>query len=50
MPQDQDPSGSGDKSVVARWLIVVVSLSVTASSFLFINGVAFLIPKLEASR
>jgi MFS family permease len=50
MPQDQDPSGSGDRSVVARWLIVVVSLSVTASSFLFINGVAFLIPKLEASR
>src|SRR3978361_338764 len=50
MPQDQDPSGPGDRSVVARWLIVVVSLSVTASSFLFINGVAFLIPKLEASR
>jgi MFS family permease len=50
MPQDQDPSGSGDRSVVARWLIVVVSLSVTASSFLFINCVAFLIPKLEASR
>ncbi|MDT5175338.1 MAG: hypothetical protein QOG37_2589 [Mycobacterium sp.] len=50
MPQDQDPSGAGDRSVVARWLIVVVSLSVTASSFLFINGVAFLIPKLEASR
>jgi MFS family permease len=50
MPQDQDPSGFGDKSVVARWLIVVVSLSVTASSFLFINAVAFLIPKLVASR
>jgi MFS family permease len=29
---------------------MVVSLGVTASSFLFINGVAFLIPSLEAAR
>ncbi|OOK82131.1 hypothetical protein BZL30_0819 [Mycobacterium kansasii] len=37
-------------SLFARWSIVVVSLLVTASSFLFINGVAFLIPRLEAAR
>ena len=34
----------------SRWAIVVVSLIVTATSFLFINGVAFLIPALETSR
>lgn len=34
----------------ARWSIVVVSLLVTASSFLFINGVAFLIPALKVVR
>src|SRR6202011_3027927 len=39
------PAGAG-----ARWSIMVVSLGVTATSFLFINGVAFLIPSLEARR
>jgi MFS family permease len=34
----------------ARWSIMIVSLIVTSSSFLFINGVAFLIPALEAER
>ncbi|ORA82785.1 MFS transporter [Mycobacterium malmoense] len=34
----------------ARWTVMVVSLFVTASSFLFINGIAFLIPSLEAKR
>ncbi len=34
----------------ARWSIMVVSLVVTASSFLFINGVAFLIPSLQTAR
>jgi MFS family permease len=34
----------------ARWSIMVVSLGVTATSFLFINGVAFLIPSLQARR
>jgi MFS family permease len=34
----------------ARWSIMVISLAVTATSFLFINGVAFLIPSLEARR
>ncbi len=34
----------------ARWSIMIVSLGVAASSFLFINGVAFLIPSLEARR
>jgi MFS family permease len=33
-----------------RWMVMVVSLFVTASSFLFINGIAFLIPSLEAKR
>lgn len=37
-------------SSAARWSIVVVSLLVTASSFLFINGVAFLIPALQSNR
>jgi MFS family permease len=41
----RDPTGAG-----ARWWIMIVSLGVTASSFLFINGVAFLIPSLEAAR
>ena len=30
-----------------RWTIVFVSLLVTASAFVFINGVAFMIPALE---
>src|ERR1700753_3772102 len=34
----------------ARWIITVVSLIATASSFLFINGVAFLIPSLQTAR
>ncbi|OBF44136.1 MFS transporter [Mycobacterium sp. 852002-50816_SCH5313054-b] len=34
----------------ARWSIMAVSLGVTSASFLFINGVAFLIPSLEARR
>ncbi len=37
-------------SAVARWSIVAVSLVATVSSFLFINGIAFLIPRLEAAR
>lgn len=41
----RDPTGVG-----ARWAIMIVSLGVTASSFLFINGVAFLIPRLENAR
>ncbi len=38
------------KSARSRWTVVVISLIVTATSFLFINGVAFLIPALESSR
>ncbi len=37
-------------SAPGRWLMVVLSLGVTASAFIFINGVAFLIPALEAER
>lgn len=45
-----DPKEAGQLSTGARWLIVIVSLGVTASSFLFINGVAFLIPSLQTLR
>lgn len=34
----------------ARWSIMAVSLGITASSFLFIGGVAFLIPAFEAGQ
>src|ERR1700749_5351534 len=34
----------------AHWLHMVISLGVTATSFLFINGIAFLIPSLQARR
>jgi MFS family permease len=37
-------------SARVRWTVMVVSLFVTASSFLFINGIAFLIPSLETTR
>ncbi|MCW2795137.1 MAG: Conserved rane protein of unknown function [Nocardioides sp.] len=42
-----DPTGTVALSVGRRWTIVVVSLLVTASAFVFINGVAFMIPALE---
>jgi MFS family permease len=45
----KDPAAK-TPSAAARWSVVVVSLIVTATSFLFINGVAFLIPALETSR
>lgn len=37
-------------STGARWSMVAISLAVTASAFVFINGVAFLIPALEDER
>jgi hypothetical protein len=37
---------AGQLGAGARWSIMIVSLWVTATSFLFINGVAFLIPSL----
>ncbi len=37
-------------SIGRRWAIALTSLGVTSSSFLFINGVAFLIPSLVAVR
>jgi len=46
MPED----GPAVLSARVRWKVMVVSLFVTASSFLFINGIAFLIPSLEATR
>jgi len=42
-----DPTGTVGISAGRRWAIVVISLLVTASSFIFINGVAFLIPALK---
>ncbi len=37
-------------SVAARWSIVVIALFATLFSFVFINGIAFVIPMLEAKR
>src|SRR3974390_3116819 len=45
-----DPGTPGHISTGARWSIMIVSLFVTTSSFLFINGIAFLIPSLEEHR
>ena len=45
-----DPTGTVGMSTGRRWSIVVVSLLVTASAFIFINGVAFLIPALEEDQ
>ncbi|TVS85837.1 MFS transporter [Mycobacterium helveticum] len=45
-----DPGSTGQLSAGARWSIMAISLGVTASSFLFINGVAFLIPSLELAN
>lgn len=44
------PKGDATLGAGARWRVMVVSLFVTASSFLFINGIAFLIPSLEDRR
>jgi len=45
-----DPTPTGQLSAGARWSVIGVSLVATASSFLFINGIAFLIPSLQSSR
>lgn len=45
-----DPEGARRLGVGARWVIVAISLAATTSSFLFINGIAFLIPSLVAAR
>lgn len=45
-----DFTATAELSGRARWSIMIVSLIATASSFLFINGVAFLIPSLQAAR
>jgi MFS family permease len=45
-----DPTGTVTLSAGRRWSVVFVSLLVTASAFVFINGVAFLIPALEEDR
>ena len=48
MPTDADRAGSLGPG--ARWSITLISVVVTSSSFLFINGVAFLIPSLVAAE
>lgn len=45
-----DPAATPEIGTGARWAIMIVSLLATASSFLFINGVAFLIPSLQSAR
>jgi MFS family permease len=45
-----DPTGTVVLSAGRRWSVVFVSLLVTSSAFIFINGVAFLIPALEEDR
>src|ERR1700733_8613573 len=40
----------GQLGPAARWSVMLISLVVTSTSFAFINGVAFLIPALEAER
>ncbi len=45
-----DPTTPDSLSAGARWSITLISVGVTSSSFLFINGVAFLIPSLVAAR
>jgi MFS family permease len=45
-----DPGATGQLSTGRRWSITLISVGVTSSSFLFINGVAFLIPSLLAAR
>ncbi|OSC23000.1 MFS transporter [Mycobacterium vulneris] len=45
-----DQAATPEIGAGARWSIMIVSLLATASSFLFINGVAFLIPSLQGAR
>ncbi|OMB92038.1 MFS transporter [Mycobacterium colombiense] len=45
-----DSAATSEIGAGARWSIMIVSLLATASSFLFINGVAFLIPSLQSVR
>ncbi|OBF66643.1 MFS transporter [Mycobacterium sp. 852002-51971_SCH5477799-a] len=45
-----DPAAKPEIGAGTRWSIMIASLLATASSFLFINGVAFLIPSLQAAR
>jgi sugar phosphate permease len=44
------PVATGSISTAARWSIVVIALFGTLCSFVFINGVAFVIPMLESKR
>ncbi len=46
----KDPTSAATMSTGGRWSITLISVGVTSSSFLFINGIAFLIPSLEDAR
>ncbi|HET9874331.1 MAG TPA: MFS transporter, partial [Mycobacterium sp.] len=37
-------------STAARWSVVIIALLATLCSFVFINGIAFVIPMLETKR
>jgi MFS family permease len=45
-----NPDNTVEVGAGARWFILAISLFVTATSFLFINGIAFVIPALTAQR
>ena len=47
---ETEPATTRELGARGRWSIMVVSLVATASAFLFINGVAFLIPSLQTAR
>ena len=49
-PAPAQSTATDSLSVGARWSMAAISVGVTSSSFLFINGVAFLIPALVAGR
>ena len=49
-PAPAQSTATSSLSVGARWSMAAISVGVTSSSFLFINGVAFLIPALVAGR
>ena len=45
-----EPAATPEIGAGRRWSIMTASLLATASSFLFINGIAFLIPSLQSAR
>ncbi|OBH18034.1 MFS transporter [Mycolicibacter sinensis] len=48
--RDQHPAVPGSISTARRWWLLTVGLIATLSATVFINGIAFLIPALDAER